>query len=324
VQGVRLVVSYDGTDVTTAATVTSRYVEYDATGLANGSSHDLDVTVADDAGNTASETVSFTVASPPSSSSPSSSSPPSSGGSVVRTPTGPTTTTPSEPPEPSVRLTSLGDGRVGVTASHVRASEPVDLSFPAGDLAAGGVTFDGLVVTFPAAGDYNLSVSATASPTDAPPFDADGGSPLGYLSVTHAFGDGAVSGATLRVTVTAAALDASAATPDGVTLYRYHDGTWTPLSTRLVAVENGTDVFEADSPGLSWFVLAANGETTASTPTTSPTEASTPTTSSTTASTPTTSPTTTTTGSGSPGFGVGLAVLSLVLAALFVRRRRED
>ncbi|WP_435365780.1 Ig-like domain-containing protein [Haloarchaeobius sp. DYHT-AS-18] len=45
-----------------ATTITSDYVEFDATGLTNGSSHELTVTVEDEAGNAHTETLSFSVA----------------------------------------------------------------------------------------------------------------------------------------------------------------------------------------------------------------------------------------------------------------------
>ena len=77
-------VAYDGASVTDDATtnISSQWVEYTADGLADGTSHHLDVTVVDRAGNERDESLTFSVAdsvggSPsPGGSSPGDSSPP--------------------------------------------------------------------------------------------------------------------------------------------------------------------------------------------------------------------------------------------------------
>jgi outer membrane protein assembly factor BamB len=76
------VVLFDGSLVNdaSATTITDQYVTYQATGLTDGSTHELEVTVLDEAGNAAAETVRFSVDSSESSGGGGSTSPPPSGG----------------------------------------------------------------------------------------------------------------------------------------------------------------------------------------------------------------------------------------------------
>jgi hypothetical protein len=155
----------------------------------------------------------------------------------------------------SVR-TSLVDGRVAVDISDARPDEAVTVSFsePVGN---GDVGLSELRVTLSGGGAGSLSV---ASPSETPPeassLDVDGGA-LSYFDVAHDFDDSLLGGVDFSLTVSKTRLDARGLTPTDLRLYRYHDGTWQALPTRVVG-ETGTDVeLVATSPGLSVFALAA-------------------------------------------------------------------
>jgi hypothetical protein len=155
----------------------------------------------------------------------------------------------------SVR-TSLVDGRVAVDISDARPDETVTVSLPE-PVGNGDVGLSELRVTLSGGGAGSLSV---ASPSETPPeassLDVDGGA-LSYFDVAHDFDDSLLGGVDFSLTVSKTRLDARGLTAADLRLYRYHDGTWQALPTRVVG-ETGTDVeLVATSPGLSVFALAA-------------------------------------------------------------------
>jgi hypothetical protein len=105
---------------------------------------------------------------------------------------------------------------------------------------------------------------------------------------------------------------------DEVILYRYHNHTWTRLNTTAL----GDDRFAARTPGFSTFAIVgveANAGQTV--------ETTTALTTSVTTDRETTSRRTTaqreTTATESPGFGTGVAVLTITLLAVLAARRPE-
>lgn len=155
----------------------------------------------------------------------------------------------------SVR-TSLVDGRVAVDISDARPDETVTVPLPE-PVGNGDVGLSELRVTLSGGGAGSLSV---ASPSETPPeassLDVDGGA-LSYFDVAHDFDDSLLGGVDFSLTVSKTRLDARGLTAADLRLYRYHDGTWQALPTRVVG-ETGTDVeLVATSPGLSVFALAA-------------------------------------------------------------------
>ncbi|WP_423747384.1 Ig-like domain-containing protein (plasmid) [Haladaptatus sp. SPP-AMP-3] len=157
-----------------------------------------------------------------------------------------------------------------------------------------------------------------------------GGEAFGYLRIDHSVPDEDISGVTLEFFVSRDRFTELGVAPDDVALYRYHDGAWTELPTRLVRNEDGGYVFRADSPGLSTFAIASPPASDAPpaqtdtdgrvTPTSEPTGVAT-----TTATTTTTAiPTTATTDGTGPGFtAAGLAAVVLALLVYLDLRRRE-
>ncbi|WP_232703277.1 Ig-like domain-containing protein [Halobacterium wangiae] len=321
----RTAVLFDGTDVTTdgATTITSSSVEYAATGLADGSSHQLEVTVVDELGNSVTEVVSFTVAAPANSGgSPSSGGP--AGGSDGDSPSTGSGGSGPAAPAPAVTVTSLGDAGFDATVTDARADQPATIGFPAGELGAAGVSLDSLAVTPTTDGDVALSVSASDSPpAGGATFAVAGQRSVAYIDVAHpSVPDDRITGATFRFTVARDSLADRGVQPDDVTLYRHHDGAWGAIDTRVVDETADSVVYEATAPGLSVFVVATRAApTTQGTTTVGPT---------TTAGTTTTaqSPGTTTAATTEPSADVGagqdavalavLALLALAAAAVYL------
>ncbi len=354
-------VAFDGASVTDSAAtqISSQSVEYSPTALANGSSHDLAVTVVDEAGNSHTETLSFSVAepssgssggtNPPSGGSSGGTNPPSGGSSGDNNPPG-SETPPSDIPPIDMQETN-GHFAISVTGTH--GDSTVDLDFANGSatgdgVATGDISFQHLTLVVDT--DFNMHVSASdAPPTDGPALTLDGVSSLGYLNVSHPMlRDQHISNVTFRFVVSRSTLDDSGISPDDVTLYRHHDGPWTALDTRLVATTDSAYVFEATSPGLSTFAVGVPADQSSTMSTTGTTQttttistttgtATTGTTKTTHETTPSTSTSGTTAGTGtttnaeksSAGGGfvplllVGLLViLGLIGGGLYLRSRR--
>ncbi len=79
--------------------------------------------------------------------------------------------------------------------------------------------------------------------------------PVGYISVEHAFEDTDVDAVTHRFRVRTSHLDAIDAGAETVRLYRDEPDGFRMLETRVVGESKGFTRFEADSPGLSLFVI---------------------------------------------------------------------
>ncbi|MFB6108593.1 MAG: PKD domain-containing protein [Haloplanus sp.] len=165
---------------------------------------------------------------------------------------------------PSVDVSTNGaSASVGVTGAS--ASDPVDVSFGSSPPTAGGVGLSSLSVAADGAFDLSVTVADDAASlpdgTETPPLPGDrtaGSRALGYVSVAHpSLDDSGISSADLTVTVDEATLDDRGVAPDDVVVYRYHDGSWTALDTRLAGSADGEDRFAVDSPGLSVFAVAA-------------------------------------------------------------------
>ena len=252
------------------------------------------VTVTDAAGNTATDSLDVTVeaAAPPptagtggggSSSGGSSGgrSGGSTGGSAVSSPPSTPEPTP-EPVEPEPDVTVSGnagatvertDAGISIDITDATSTDRVKIDLPTEDvtarLAVDGLSLESLSTTF--ARDTRFSADVSSSPN--PP--ADGTPPVdhavGYLTVDTAddFEEADVSEVRFAFAVSTERLREEDVTLDDVVLYRYHDGRWTALETRLIVTSSTTARFEAVSPGLSTFAigsrdsLAAAGDETA-------------------------------------------------------------
>ncbi|WP_165394898.1 NosD domain-containing protein [Methanofollis fontis] len=69
--------------------------------------------------------------------------------------------------------------------------------------------------------------------------------------------DAAIAEAVFTFDVPAAWLEEQGLTPEGITLWRYHEGAWLALPTVLIGEEGGRYVYRATSPGFSYFAVAA-------------------------------------------------------------------
>lgn len=70
--------------------------------------------------------------------------------------------------------------------------------------------------------------------------------------------DEAIAGAVFTFEVPAAWVEGQGRSPEGIALWRYHDGAWTPLPTEVIREENGMVHFRATSPGFSYFAIAGS------------------------------------------------------------------
>jgi iron complex transport system substrate-binding protein len=146
---------------------------------------------------------------------------------------------------------------------------------------------------------------STDSPTER--------SVIGYLNVSHTAGNEEITSGEIVVRVNETALQNTSA--ESVTVYRYHNGTWTGLNTTAL----GDGRFRAETPGFSTFAIATSE--TAS-------ELNSPTPDSTTTATSTSSLTTSTeraltTAADTPGFGYTTGLIALTLVAGLLLRRPE-
>lgn len=157
---------------------------------------------------------------------------------------------------------------------------------------------------------FRLGVSATGErPDDVPALSS--AEPVGFVRVRSAdVNETAFASGTFRLDVSRQSVRALDASPEAVTVYRYHDGSWQPLDTRYTGSS-----YVVQSPGFSVFAV---GVQQSDAPTATPTPTPTPTPDATTAATETPAPTPTTT-TTSPGFGALVALLALLSVALLAR-----
>ncbi len=136
---------------------------------------------------------------------------------------------------------------------------------------------------------------------------------IGYLNVGHTAGNEEITSGEIVVRVNETALQNTSA--ESVTVYRYHNGTWTGLNTTAL----GDGRFRAETPGFSTFAIAA---TDAASEQNSPTPD--PTTTATSTSTLTTSTERVlTTAADTPGFGYTAGLIALILVTGLLVRRPE-
>ena len=232
-------VQYDGSVVTgdAATTITSDAVEFVATGLTDGSSHEFEVTVEDRAGNVHVETVTFSVASPAGGS--------GSGGS------GGGYGFPA--PEASFDVLAL-DGGFLLEITDAVSGEALSTTVENGALDATGVSIEHLTVTFAEDGDRDLWMTAGPSTTGSP-LPSSEGDVLAYLSVP----DGEVTTATLQFSVADAALTERGADPEDVRLFQRQNGAWTPIDVRSVSTSDTVATFEADIVAFGTVAVATVG-----------------------------------------------------------------
>lgn len=153
--------------------------------------------------------------------------------------------------EPTVR----GD-RVSASLEGIEAGGTATVDLAGTPLARGSVGLRQLDIEFAESRPVTLtSVSRSdAAPAGTPDTPAEAA--LGYVSIDHTETGDAVSSVTLTVQVARSTLEARNAGPGDVVVYRFSDGAWTALPTRLVESVGSTLTYEATSPGLSVFAVA--------------------------------------------------------------------
>jgi len=116
------------------------------------------------------------------------------------------------------------------------------------------VTVRSLQVTLPTNETLRLNVSGNAT---APGFESTTGRE-GAHGRRHRARQPGVADPTFRFSVSASRLSRAGISYSDVALYR-DDGNWTELPTEVVRATKSTVVYEAESPGLSTFVVGASG-----------------------------------------------------------------
>jgi PKD repeat protein len=256
----------DGT-TTDGATVTHTYAAY--------GSYDVSLTVTDVHGNTATDTV------------------------VVETQRNATNATGT-----AVSLTSRTPRGAFATVRGATAGTPVVLgsggSTAASLAGANGAAVQGLSVTASENASYDLALSADNA-SDRSAFErVTGHRPITELTLVHGIDNANVSAAAFEFTVSTATLrDVGAGTGD-VVLYRQNGSAWTALETTHEGTTNGTARYNASSPGLSRFVIAADADGEGAVPTVTPAEPTPTATTATATATTTAAPTATATATPTP------------------------
>jgi PGF-pre-PGF domain-containing protein len=233
----------DGTTVTHA---------YDEPG-----SYTVTLTVVDLAGNEDTATVQVTIEEPtvspppdddddddgdsPPSTGDSGSAPPATGGS------GPTQS------GPNVDVT-YGEGNTArVTVQNAGENDTIRVRFQFGEGESWG-SLEELQFRARQQGQFQLRVGQSENaPEDVPPWQTRAGEPaLGYITVDH---DADVSDGTFTFRVRTGALEDAGMNAEHLRLFRYHDGEWVQLQTRLME-RNETHVrYQAETPGFSTFAV---------------------------------------------------------------------
>jgi hypothetical protein len=219
-------IALDGTAVTPDS-VSSSAVSYTATGLADGSTHTLNVTVVDEAGNVRTKSVTFSVAEAGGGS--------GGGGGGLE-------------PSKSVAIAERVAGGVRVDVVNGQPDAVARTALPAVEGSA--ISPTGLAVSFAEpAGDFSMRVApASQRPAGVPALD--GATPVGYFTVDAGVADRTVRQATVSFELADGSLPADASLDD-VAVFRYHDGAWQRLET-----SRSGRTFSARTPGFSAFAVA--------------------------------------------------------------------
>jgi len=159
------------------------------------------------------------------------------------------------PSKRGVGVTTTNDSAHRVVVSSNRTDERVRITDGYGRLAGDDdVTVRSLRVTLPTDETLRLNVSGNATATGFE--SATGREALTSVAIEH--DNQSVADPTFRFSVSASRLSRAGISYSDVALYR-DDGNWTELPTDVVRATKTTVVYEAESPGLSTFVVGASG-----------------------------------------------------------------
>lgn len=106
----------------------------------------------------------------------------------------------------------------------------------------------------------NVNVEKLSSkPSDVP---KPSGSVYRYLKIETSIAPSSLSEAKVQFMIVKSWLEANGAQADAVMLKRYADGKWTVLPTNRIREDDVSLVYEATTPGFSYFAITATGKTT--------------------------------------------------------------
>lgn len=165
---------------------------------------------------------------------------------------------------PGMRIDQIGDGSISVRAEDVSPGDSIQVD---AGVESEPIVIRTIRVTTTQAGDLDMTVSVGDTSGSKPAVD----DALGYVNVSHSMPATAFTDATFVFTVERSALASRGLSPENLSLYRFHDGTWTELPTRVVGAVGDRLRFRADSPGLSLFAVGPAASPTDPTPTATPT-----------------------------------------------------
>jgi hypothetical protein len=166
-----------------------------------------------------------------------------------------------EPDDTTIRATRSVARTADSRSFTALATEPGErVAFDAGNLQLDRVgdqtlTFDGLSVS---SGERSFALTAAvADGGQGRSTVADAGAEtLGAVRVTRDAGN--VTGAILRFSVSSAYFEARGVDPANLTVYRYTDGSISPLPLTMTDERDGRVTFAAETPGFSTFVVAVD------------------------------------------------------------------
>ena len=208
------------------------------------------------------------------------------------------------------------EGTWRVDISDPSTDDPIEIPLgeSTSDDSERDVTLTGLQMNVDDGSDFELDITTgdTGSDETEQSFStATGSEPLETITVDHTIADEDIEDVTFTVSLRKSRLAESDLDPESVALYRDESTQWNRLPTTVVDETDSRYTLEATSPGMSTFVIGAAtvadqqpeqpASTTESNTTDTPDEP-------------------TTTADDSPGFGVGLAVIAMMVGSFIARR----
>ncbi|ADE01722.2 GLUG motif-containing protein [Haloferax volcanii] len=230
--------------------------------------------------------------------------------------------------DPEVRVTAgdKGEGTWRVDVSDPSTDEPVEilLSDTSSDDTERNLSLTGLQMNIDDDSDFELDITTSdAGSGETEPSFTSGteAQSMGTITVDHTIADEDIEDVIFTVSLRKSQFADSGLNSDSVALYRAETTQWNRLPTTIVEETDARYTLEATSPGLSTFVIGSTPVAN-TTDTTITTDESAATTESDITDTIDTTDEPATTASDSPGFGVVLTVIAMLVGTFVVRRAR--
>ncbi|MFB6220338.1 MAG: PKD domain-containing protein [Halolamina sp.] len=158
--------------------------------------------------------------------------------------------------DPSVETTVDENGVIRINVSGADGGNAIGLDVPeTAAMNRSAIELHQISLLSSRGGVFEISLAGgTTAPEGVPPVNRSRAvEPLAYWQLDHAVDANRPTGMTFVFGVDADRLDD--ASPDAVTLYRYHDGEWSAADTQLVGKTNGSYQFRVWSPAVSTFAV---------------------------------------------------------------------